>query len=94
MDGPASAIKARKAASGFKEVMGLCVVHDTIFLVYKDSLYFLSDKDGDGLPETKKSIGAIPFSGSFHEWSFGLVYKDDLRTIVSIPRFRLRPSRP
>ncbi len=74
-DGPPEKMIARKAASGFKEVMGLCVVHDTVFLADQDKLYALVDKDGDGLPETKQAVADIPFSGSMHEWSFGLVYK-------------------
>lgn len=84
-DGPVSAMKARRAAVGFKEVMGLCAVRDTVFVADQDRLYALSDKDGDGLPETRTAIGAVPFTGSFHEWSFGLVFKDDrFHTALSV----------
>lgn len=69
-------MKARKAASGFKEIMGLCALGDTLFAADQDRIYALTDKDGDGLPESKFVVGALPFSGSFHEWSFGLVHKE------------------
>ena len=75
-DGPLKAIKVRKAASGFKELMGLASSGDTLFAADQDRIYALTDKDGDGLPETKTAIGQIPFSGAFHEWSFGLALKD------------------
>lgn len=72
-DGPLKAMKAVRAQAGFKELMGLCVLGDTIFAADQDSIYVLRDRDGDGLPEARAGIGALPWTGSFHEWSFGLV---------------------
>ncbi|MDB5102770.1 MAG: hypothetical protein JWP91_459 [Fibrobacteres bacterium] len=77
-DGPAKAIKVRKAAGGFQEIMGLASSGDTLFAVDQVGIHSLVDKDGDGLPETRKTIGKVPYSGSFHEWSFGLVRKGGL----------------
>jgi hypothetical protein len=77
-EGPAKGIKARKApvaGHAFKEIMGLASSGDTLFVADQDSLYALADKDGDGLPETRAAIGAVPYSGAFHEWSFGLALK-------------------
>src|SRR4051812_18962310 len=62
-DGTQGKAVARKAADGFKEIMGLAVVHDTIFVADQDMLYALSDKDGDGLPETKSAVGKLPYTG-------------------------------
>ncbi len=73
--GPYRDIKVRKAATGFKELMGLCLADDTLFAADQDGIYALSDKDGDGLPETRSLVDSLPFTGSFHEWSFGLARK-------------------
>lgn len=70
--GPLPAMKARKAMGGFHEIMGLCALGDTLYAADQDSIYRLADTDGDGLPDKKKGIGGLPWTRSFHEWSFGL----------------------
>lgn len=75
-DGPAGKASYRKAADGFTDIMGLCVSGDTVFIADQDKVYRLEDRDGNGLPETKVVIGSLPFSGGFHEWSFGLVRRE------------------
>ena len=74
-DGPSKGVKVRKVAGlgAFKEVMGLAASGDTLFAADQDRIWALTDKDGNGLPDTRTAIGAVPYSGSFHEWSFGLV---------------------
>jgi hypothetical protein len=72
--GPLAGMKARKAMTGFHEIMGLCVLGDTLFAADQDSIYALRDTDGDGLPDARKGLYALPWSRSFHEWSFGLVH--------------------
>jgi len=72
--GPLAGMKARKAMGGFHELMGLCVLGDTLYAADQDSIYVLRDTDGDGLPDARKGLGALPWSQSFHEWSFGLVH--------------------
>ncbi|MBW8886403.1 MAG: hypothetical protein JF616_01490 [Fibrobacteres bacterium] len=72
--GPLAGMKARKAMGGFHELMGLCALGDTLYAADQDSIYVLRDTDGDGLPDARKGVGALPWSGSFHEWSFGLVH--------------------
>lgn len=88
-DGPAAKMTARKAATGFSDIMGLCAAGDTIFVVDQHRIYRLDDLDRDGLPETKAVIGELPYSGSFHEWSFGLVRKEGrLYTALSVATTR------
>lgn len=70
--GPLSGMKARRAMGGFHEIMGLCAVGDTLYAADQDSLYALWDTNGDGLPDARKGVGALPWTRSFHEWSFGL----------------------
>jgi hypothetical protein len=88
-DGPAARMNARKAAEGFSDLMGLCTSGDTIFVVDQHKIYRLEDKDKNGLPETKVPIATLPYSGSFHEWSFGLLRKDGrLYTALSVATTR------
>jgi hypothetical protein len=84
-DGPRKAITVRKAASGFKELMGLAASGDTLFAADQDAIYAMTDKDGDGVPETRTKVGSIPYTGTFHEWSFGLARKEGrLFTALSV----------
>lgn len=72
--GPVKDMKAQKALGGFHEIMGLCVVGDTLYAADQDSLYALPDTDGDGIPDRRKGLGSLHWTRSFHEWSFGLEY--------------------
>jgi hypothetical protein len=74
--GPRSRMKAKKAMDGFHELMGLCVVRDTLYAADQDSIYMLPDTDGDGVPDARKGLGQVPWTRSFHEWSFGLLHRD------------------
>lgn len=75
-DGPADKMSPRKIADGFADIMGLCVSGDTIFLADQVGIWSLVDKDKDGLPETRSEVGKLPYTGTFHEWSFGLLRKN------------------
>ena len=77
LDGPAKKLKVAKAMGGFKEVMGLCALGDTLFAADQDTLFALSDRDHDGLPDTRRAVGPLPWTGAFHEWSFGLAHAND-----------------
>ena len=74
-DGPRSAMKAHKVAAGFKELMGLYAAGDTLYASDQDGIYALTDGNKDGFLESRSRVGGLPFSGVFHEWSFGLVRK-------------------
>lgn len=72
--GPLKGMKARRAMGGFHELMGLCALGDTLYAADQDSIYVLTDTDKDGLPDARKGLGGLPWTRSFHEWSFGLVH--------------------
>jgi hypothetical protein len=75
INGPRNKIEFRKIADGLKEVMGVCVVHDTIYLADQDAILSLSAADKDGTTWKKAKVAGLPFTNEFHEWSFGLVKK-------------------
>ena len=75
--GDASKITATKIASGFAEPLGLKVVDDEIYILQKQELSKLVDNDGDGLMDEYQTIcNGWGVSTNFHEFAFGLAYKD------------------
>lgn len=70
-------LKPIRVAWGLSEPLGLKVVNDKIYVLQKHELTRLDDTDGDGLVDEYTTIcnkwGAI---GNFHEFAFGLVYKE------------------
>jgi len=76
--GDSSKIKATKIAQGLYEPLGVAVVKDDIFVLQKHELTQLIDHDGDGITDEYKAIcNGFGVSTDFHEFAFGLVYKDD-----------------
>ncbi|MFF7857850.1 family 16 glycoside hydrolase [Streptomyces sp. NPDC007904] len=69
-------VKATKIAEGLKEPMGLKVVDGTIFVSQKHELTELGDGDGDGVMDRFKTIATWPYGGNFHEFAFGLLYRE------------------
>ncbi len=70
-------IKVKKIATGLAEPLGLKVVGDEIFVLQKQELTQLIDHDGDGVIDEYKTIcNGWKVSSNFHEFAFGLVYKD------------------
>jgi hypothetical protein len=65
-----------KIASDLREPMGIKVVDGDIYVSEKHQLSKLLDADGDGSYEGKSQIATWPFDGNFHEFAFGLLYKD------------------
>lgn len=72
-----SKIKVKRIAWGLAEPLGLKVVNNKIYVLQKHELTELVDTDGDEIIDEYNSIcnswGAL---GNFHEFAFGLVYKD------------------
>jgi cytochrome c len=71
-------VKIQRIASGLAEPLGLEVVDGSIYVLQKHELTQLSDHDGDGIMDEYKVIcDAWGATDDFHEFAFGLVYKDD-----------------
>ena len=56
--------------------MGIKVVDGDLYVTEKHQLSKLVDADADGTYEGKEQIATWPFDGNFHEFAFGLLYKD------------------
>ncbi len=74
-DDPADVTPA-KIAEGLREPMGIKVVDGAVYVAEKDRLSKLLDADANGTYEAKDTIATWPFDGNFHEFAFGLLYKD------------------
>lgn len=71
-----SKVTYKKVASGLREPMGLKVVDGTIYVSQKHELTELRDTNGDEVADEYRTVATWPFSGNFHEFAFGLLYRD------------------
>ncbi|OLF06812.1 hypothetical protein BLA60_30135 [Actinophytocola xinjiangensis] len=71
-----SQVTYTKVAEGLREPMGLKVVDGTIYVSQKHELTELKDLDGDDVADEYNTVATWPFSGNFHEFAFGLLYRD------------------
>ena len=70
-------IQVKKIASGLAEPLGLKVVDDEIYVLQKQELTQLIDLDGDEIIDEYRTIcNSWQVSANFHEFAFGLAYKD------------------
>lgn len=70
-------IKMKLIAKGLAEPLGLHVVDDTIFVLQKQELTKLVDLDGDDIIDEYQCLAkGWKASANFHEFAFGLAYKD------------------
>ncbi|WP_193610330.1 family 16 glycoside hydrolase [Nocardioides lijunqiniae] len=63
-------------ADGLKEPMGISVVEGDVYVSEKHRLTRLVDPGGDGVLEGKETVATWPFDGNFHEFAFGMLYRD------------------
>ena len=71
-------IKVTKIAEGLAEPLGLTVVDDEIYVMQKQELTKLVDNNGDELIDEYHTISDDwQVSANFHEFGFGMAYKDD-----------------
>ncbi|RSD17137.1 family 16 glycoside hydrolase [Amycolatopsis eburnea] len=71
-----SRVRTQRIASGLKEPMGVKYVDGKLYVSEKNRLVELNDTDGDGVTDVYRTVATWPFGGNFHEFAFGLLYKD------------------
>jgi cytochrome c len=75
--GDTNKIKVKRIAAGLAEPLGITVVNGNIFVLQKQELTQLIDNDGDEIIDEYRTIcNSWGVTGDFHEFAFGLVYKD------------------
>ena len=68
---------ATKIATGLAEPLGLKIVDNEIYIMQKQELTKLVDNDKDGLIDEFQTVcNAWDVTANFHEFGFGLAYKD------------------
>ncbi|MFD8495562.1 family 16 glycoside hydrolase [Amycolatopsis sp. NPDC059657] len=72
----ASKVRTQRVASGLKEPMGVKYVDGKLYVSEKTRLVELNDTNGDGVTDDYRTVATWPFGGNFHEFAFGLLYKD------------------
>ncbi|MEL6631961.1 MAG: family 16 glycoside hydrolase [Bacteroidota bacterium] len=71
-------IKVKEIAKGLAEPLGVKIVDDEIYILQKQELTQLIDHDGDEVIDEYRTIcNGWEVSSNFHEFAFGLAYKDD-----------------
>lgn len=70
-------MKAKLIATGLAEPLGVKVVDDTIYVMQKQEMTKLIDLNGDGIIDEYRTLcDDWKVSANFHEFGFGLEYKD------------------
>jgi hypothetical protein len=69
-------VTMKRIAHGLREPMGLKYVDGTVYVSEKHRLTALVDKTGDEVADEYREIATWPFGGNYHEFAFGLLYKD------------------
>jgi uncharacterized protein YegP (UPF0339 family) len=71
-----SRVTTQRIASGLKEPMGIKYVDGKLYVSQKTGLTELNDTNGDWVTDNYRTVATWPFGGNFHEFAFGLLYKD------------------
>lgn len=75
--GDTTKIKAKRIAFGLAEPLGVKVVNDTIYVMQKHEMTRLVDTNGDDIIDEYQTLcDDWKVSSNFHEFGFGLAYKD------------------
>ncbi|MET0235025.1 MAG: family 16 glycoside hydrolase [Kibdelosporangium sp.] len=71
-----SRVTTTRVASGLREPMGIKVVDGKMYVSQKHELTELNDLNNDGVIDQYRTVATWPYGGNFHEFAFGLLYKD------------------
>ena len=75
--GDSAKISVKRIASGLAEPLGIEVVDGEIYVLQKQELTQLIDLDGDEIIDEYRAVcNSWGVTNDFHEFAFGLVYKD------------------
>lgn len=75
--GDPAKITTKKIAKGLAEPLGLKIVDDEIYVLQKQELTKLIDHNGDDIIDEYQTVAnSWRTSANFHEFAFGLVYKE------------------
>lgn len=75
--GDTTQITVKRIASGLAEPLGIEVVDGEIYVLQKHELTHLVDVDGDDIIDEYRVVSnSWGVTGDFHEFAFGLIYKD------------------
>ncbi|MGW3494755.1 family 16 glycoside hydrolase [Streptomyces sp. NPDC001020] len=69
-------VTVKKIASGLREPMGIKYVDGSLYVSQKHELTQLVDTDKDSVTDEYRTVATWPYSGNFHEFAFGLLYRD------------------
>jgi cytochrome c len=76
-NGDPAAISVKRIAAGLAEPLGIKVVDGEIYVLQKQELTKLVDVNGDNIIDEYQTIcNGWRVSANFHEFAFGLLYKD------------------
>lgn len=88
-----SDIGVKRIASGLAEPLGIEVVNGEIYVLQKQELTKLIDHNGDGITDEYRTIcNSWGATADFHEFSFGLVFKEGYFYATLSMAMRLTPD--
>ncbi|MGC9499955.1 family 16 glycoside hydrolase [Streptomyces sp. WG7] len=69
-------VTVEKVASGLREPMGIKYVDGSLYVSQKHELTRLVDLNDDDVTDEYRTVATWPYGGNFHEFAFGLLYRD------------------
>ncbi|MFB6726325.1 family 16 glycoside hydrolase [Kribbella sp. NPDC056345] len=69
-------VRTQRIATGLREPMGIKYVDGKLYVSEKNRLVELNDTNGDWVTDNYRTVATWPYGGNFHEFAFGLLYRD------------------